>query len=554
MDAGTPRTVRAPRGPELTCRGWLQEAALRMLMNNLDPEVAEAPDKLVVYGGTGKAARSWEDFDRIVETLKRLGDEETMLVQSGRVVGVFPTHRMAPRVLIANSLLVPEWGTWDEFRRLEALGLTMYGQMTAGSWIYIGTQGIVQGTYETFAAIADQRFGGSLTGRLVLTAGLGGMGGAQPLAVTLNGGVALCIEVDGEHIDRRIRERYLDERIDDLDEAIARVEQARTDGEAVSVGVLGNAAEVLPELLERGFAPDVVTDQTSAHDPLVGYIPQGFSVEGAEDLREVHPDRYIDLARQSIVRHVQAMIEFKARGAEVFDYGNALRTEARTGGLQNAFDYPGFVEAYVRPLFCRGIGPFRWAALSGDPADIAVTDQAMRELFPDNERLQRWLDGAQQRIAFQGLPARICWIGHGDRHRAGLRFNELVASGEVSAPIVIGRDHLDSGSVASPYRETEGMRDGSDAIADWPVLNAMLNVASGAAWVALHHGGGVGIGRSIHSGAQVVADGTEEGALRLERVLWNDPGTGVMRHAHAGYDIAIDAARSGGLDLPGVTG
>ena len=553
MDAGTPRTVRAPRGPELTCRGWLQEAALRMLMNNLDPEVAEAPDRLVVYGGTGKAARSWEDFDRIVETLRRLGDEETMLVQSGRVVGVFPTHRMAPRVLIANSLLVPEWGTWDEFRRLEALGLTMYGQMTAGSWIYIGSQGIVQGTYETFAAIADQRFGGSLTGRLVLTAGLGGMGGAQPLAVTLNGGVALCIEVDGEHIDRRIRERYLDERIDDLDEAIARVEQARTDGEAVSVGVLGNAAEVLPALLERGFAPDVVTDQTSAHDPLVGYIPQGFSVEGAEDLREVHPDRYIDLARQSIVRHVQAMIEFKARGAEVFDYGNALRTEARTGGLANAFDYPGFVEAYVRPLFCRGIGPFRWAALSGDPADIAVTDQAMRELFPENEKLQRWLDGAQERIAFQGLPARICWIGHGDRHRAGLRFNELVASGEVSAPIVIGRDHLDSGSVASPYRETEGMRDGSDAIADWPVLNAMLNVASGAAWVALHHGGGVGIGRSIHSGAQVVADGTDEGALRLERVLWNDPGTGVMRHAHAGYDIAIDAARSGGLDLPGVS-
>jgi urocanate hydratase len=554
MDAGTPRTVRAPHGPELTCRGWLQEAALRMLMNNLDPDVAEDPDRLVVYGGTGKAARSWEDFDRIVETLRRLGDEETMLVQSGRVVGVFPTHRMAPRVLIANSLLVPEWGTWDEFRRLEALGLTMYGQMTAGSWIYIGSQGIVQGTYETFAAIADQRFGGTLKGRLVLTAGLGGMGGAQPLAVTLNGGVALCVEVDGEHIDRRIRERYLDERIDDLGEAVARAEEARASGEAVSIGVLGNAAEVLPELLERGFLPDIVTDQTSAHDPLVGYIPQGFSVDGAEDLREVHPDRYIDLARQSIVRHVQAMIEFKARGAEVFDYGNALRTEARTGGLQNAFDYPGFVEAYVRPLFCRGIGPFRWAALSGDPNDIAVTDQAMRELFPDNERLQRWLDGAQQRIAFQGLPARICWIGHGDRHRAGLRFNELVASGEVSAPIVIGRDHLDSGSVASPYRETEGMRDGSDAIADWPVLNAMLNVASGAAWVALHHGGGVGIGRSIHSGAQVVADGTEEGALRVERVLWNDPGTGVMRHAHAGYDIAIDAARSGGLDLPGVTG
>jgi urocanate hydratase len=548
-----PPVVRAPRGTELTCKGWLQEAALRMLMNNLDPDVAEAPEKLVVYGGTGKAARSWEDFHKIVATLKRLGDEETMLVQSGRVVGVFPTHRLAPRVLLANSLLVPEWGTWEEFRRLEAMGLTMYGQMTAGSWIYIGSQGIVQGTYETFAAIAEQRFGGSLKGRIVLTAGLGGMGGAQPLAVTLNGGVALCVEIDADHIDRRIRERYCDERYDDIDEAIARVEEARANGEAVSIGLLGNAAEVLPALLERNFLPDIVTDQTSAHDPLVGYIPVGFSVEGAEDLREVHPDKYIDLARQSIVRHVQAMIEFKARGAEVFDYGNALRTEARNGGLANAFDYPGFVEAYVRPLFCRGIGPFRWAALSGDPNDIAVTDNAMRELFPDNERLQRWLDGAQEKIAFQGLPARICWIGHGDRHRAGLRFNELVASGDVSAPLVIGRDHLDSGSVASPYRETEGMMDGSDAIADWPVLNAMLNVASGAAWVALHHGGGVGIGRSIHSGAQVVADGTEEGAFRVERVLWNDPGTGVMRHAHAGYDIAKQAAKSGGLDLPGIT-
>ncbi|MGI9187265.1 MAG: urocanate hydratase [Gaiellales bacterium] len=548
-----PPVVRAPRGTELTCKGWLQEAALRMLMNNLDPDVAEAPEKLVVYGGTGKAARSWEDFHQIVATLKRLENDETMLVQSGRAVGVFRTHELAPRVLLANSLLVPEWGTWEEFRRLEAMGLTMYGQMTAGSWIYIGSQGIVQGTYETFAAIAEQRFGGSLKGRVVLTAGLGGMGGAQPLAVTLNGGVALCVEIDADHIDRRIRERYCDERYDDIDEAIARVEEARVNGEAVSIGLLGNAAEVLPALLERNFLPDIVTDQTSAHDPLVGYIPVGFSVEGAEDLREVHPDKYIDLARQSIVRHVQAMIEFKERGAEVFDYGNALRTEARTGGLKNAFDYPGFVEAYVRPLFCRGIGPFRWAALSGDPNDIAVTDDAMRDLFPDNERLQRWLDGAQERIAFQGLPARICWIGHGDRHRAGLRFNELVASGDVSAPLVIGRDHLDSGSVASPYRETEGMMDGSDAIADWPVLNAMLNVASGAAWVALHHGGGVGIGRSIHSGAQVVADGTEEGAFRVERVLWNDPGTGVMRHAHAGYDIAKQAAKSGGLDLPGIT-
>ena len=549
----TPPVVRAPRGTELTCKGWLQEAALRMLMNNLDPDVAEAPEKLVVYGGTGKAARSWPDFHQIVATLKRLEDDETMLVQSGRVVGVFPTHRLAPRVLLANSLLVPEWGTWEEFRRLEAMGLTMYGQMTAGSWIYIGSQGIVQGTYETFAAIAEQRFGGSLKGRIVLTAGLGGMGGAQPLAITMNGGVALCVEIDSDHIDRRIRERYCDERYDEIDEAIIRVEEARANGEAVSIGLLGNAAEVLPALLDRNFLPDIVTDQTSAHDPLVGYIPVGFSVEGAEDLREVHPDKYIDLARQSIVRHVQAMIEFKHRGAEVFDYGNALRTEARTGGLQNAFDYPGFVEAYVRPLFCRGIGPFRWAALSGDPHDIAVTDAAMRELFPDNERLQRWLDGAQEKIAFQGLPARICWIGHGERHRAGLRFNELVASGDVAAPLVIGRDHLDSGSVASPYRETEGMKDGSDAIADWPVLNAMLNVASGAAWVALHHGGGVGIGRSIHSGAQVVADGTEEGAFRVERVLWNDPGTGVMRHAHAGYASAKQAATSGGLDLPGIT-
>ena len=549
----TPPVVRAPRGTELTCKGWLQEAALRMLMNNLDPDVAEAPEKLVVYGGTGKAARSWPDFHQIVATLKRLEDDETMLVQSGRVVGVFPTHRLAPRVLLANSLLVPEWGTWEEFRRLEAMGLTMYGQMTAGSWIYIGSQGIVQGTYETFAAIAEQRFGGSLKGRIVLTAGLGGMGGAQPLAITMNGGVALCVEIDSDHIDRRIRERYCDERYDDIDEAIIRAEEARANGEAVSIGLLGNAAEVLPALLDRNFLPDIVTDQTSAHDPLVGYIPVGFSVEGAEDLREVHPDKYIDLARQSIVRHVQAMIEFKHRGAEVFDYGNALRTEARNGGLANAFDYPGFVEAYVRPLFCRGIGPFRWAALSGDPNDIAVTDAAMRELFPDNERLQRWLDGAQEKIAFQGLPARICWIGHGERHLAGLRFNELVRSGEVTAPLVIGRDHLDSGSVASPYRETEGMKDGSDAIADWPVLNAMLNVASGAAWVALHHGGGVGIGRSIHSGAQVVADGTEEGAFRVERVLWNDPGTGVMRHAHAGYDSAKQAAKSGGLDLPGIT-
>ena len=545
--------IHAPHGTELTCKGWLQEAALRMLMNNLDPDVAEDPKNLVVYGGTGKAARTWADYHLLIETLRRLENDETMLVQSGRPVGVFRTHELAPRVLIANSLLVPDWADWETFRGLEAQGLTMFGQMTAGSWIYIGSQGIVQGTYETFGAIAEQRFGGSLRGRIVLTAGLGGMGGAQPLAVTMNEGIALCVEVDQWRIGRRLETRYLDEQADDIDDAIARAEAARNEGRSVSIGLLGNAAEVLPELIARGFAPDVVTDQTSAHDPLVGYVPAGWSLADAAALRESDPSRYVDLARESMARHCAAMVEFADRGAEVFDYGNNLRTEARDAGFARAFDYPGFVPAYIRPLFCRGIGPFRWAALSGNPADIAATDSAMSELFPENAGLQRWLTSARERIAFQGLPARICWIGEGERHRAGLRFNELVASGEVEAPIVIGRDHLDAGSVASPYRETESMRDGSDAIADWPILNALLTTSSGAAWVAVHHGGGVGIGRSIHAGAQVVADGTADGAFRVERVLTNDPGTGVMRHAHAGYESAIEHAKTSGVDLPGIT-
>jgi urocanate hydratase len=522
-----------------------------MLMNNLDPDVAEDPANLVVYGGTGKAARTWADFHQIVATLRRLEDDETLLVQSGRPVAVFRTHAFAPRVLIANSLLVPDWADWETFRELEAAGLTMFGQMTAGSWIYIGSQGIVQGTYETFAAIAEQRFGGSLAGRVVLTAGLGGMGGAQPLAVTMNGGVALCVEVDPQRIERRLQTRYLDVRADDLDDALAQVEQARSERVALSVGLAGNAAEVLPELVRRGFRPDVVTDQTAAHDPLVGYVPAGFSLADAAELRASDPARYVDEARRSMAVHCAAMVDFKAAGSEVFDYGNNLRAEARTGGFAHAFDYPGFVPAYVRPLFCRGIGPFRWAALSGEPDDIAATDRAVAELFPENERLLRWLEQAREKIAFQGLPARICWLGYGERHRAGLRFNELVASGELQAPIVIGRDHLDSGSVASPYRETEAMRDGSDAIADWPILNALLNVASGAAWVAVHHGGGVGIGRSIHAGAQVVADGTADGALRLERVLVNDPGTGVVRHASAGYKEALDVVERTGLDFLG---
>jgi urocanate hydratase len=521
-----------------------------MLCNNLDPEVAERPDDLVVYGGTGRAARDWRSFDRIVETLRRLRDDETLLVQSGKPVGVFRTHSFAPRVLLANSLLVPAWATWEEFRELEAAGLTMYGQMTAGSWIYIGTQGILQGTYETFAAIAEVTGWPSLAGRIVLTAGLGGMGGAQPLAVTMNGGVALCVEVDPERIERRLATGYLDERAEDLADAIERVEAAARDGRALSVGLLGNAAEVLPELLAMGFRPDVVTDQTSAHDPLGGYVPAGVDAGDAPAARADDPDGYVKQARESMATHCEAMVGFQRAGAQVFDYGNNLRGEARTAGFADAFAYPGFVPAYIRPLFCRGKGPFRWVALSGDEADIFRTDQAVIDLFRYDEHLVRWLRMAQQRVHFQGLPARICWLGYGERHLAGLAFNELVERGEVSAPIVIGRDHLDAGSVASPYRETEAMADGSDAIADWPILNALLNTASGASWVSVHHGGGVGIGRSIHAGVVVVADGGDEARRRLELVLTNDPGTGVMRHADAGYPIAADTARAGGMDLP----
>jgi urocanate hydratase len=545
-----PRTVRAPRGTSLTTKGWLQEAALRCLMNNLDPEVAEHPEDLVVYGGTGRAARSWEAFDAIVRSLTALEDDETLLVQSGKPVGVFRTHPMAPRVLIANSLLVPDWADWETFRELEGAGLTMYGQMTAGSWIYIGTQGILQGTYQTFAAIAEKRFAGTLEGTLTLTAGLGGMGGAQPLAVTMNGGVALCVEIDLEHIQRRIETGYLDTIARSLDEAVEMAVAARTQRRALSIGVVGNAAEVFPELLRRGVEIDVVTDQTSAHDPLGGYIPIGVEVHEAPKMRDKDPGWYVEQARDSMAKHCAAMVGFMKAGSEVFDYGNNLRGEARLGGFEDAFAYPGFVPAYIRPLFAEGKGPFRWVALSGDPADIAATDRAVRELFPEDRALQRWLDLAEERVAFQGLPARICWLGYGERDKAGLAFNELVRTGEVSAPIVIGRDHLDSGSVASPYRETEAMLDGSDAIADWPILNALLNTASGAAWVAVHHGGGVGIGKSIHAGAQVVADGTDDGAFRLERVLTNDPGTGVMRHADAGYDRAIEAAHERGVRIP----
>ncbi len=545
-----PRVVRAPRGSRLRTRGWLQEAALRCLMNNLDPEVAERPEDLVVYGGRGKAARDWAAFDAIVAALERLGDDETLLVQSGKPVGVFRTHEMAPRVLIANSLLVPDWANWETFWELEAAGLTMYGQMTAGSWIYIGTQGILQGTYETFAAIAEQRFGGTLRGTLTLTAGLGGMGGAQPLAITMNEGVALVVEVDPRRIERRVETRYLDEACADLDEALDRALAAVAEGRPLSVGVLGNAADVYPELLRRGVPVDIVTDQTSAHDPRNGYVPRGVTLAEAEELRRRDPDGYVKAARDSMAVHCAAMVGFLRGGAEVFDYGNNLRGEARAGGFADAFAYPGFVPAYLRELFCAGKGPFRWVALSGDPADIHATDAALRRLFPEHRSLHRWLDLAAERVAFQGLPARICWLGYGERHRAGLVFNDLVASGAVAAPIVIGRDHLDAGSVASPYRETEAMADGSDAIADWPILNALLNTASGAAWVAVHHGGGVGMGKSIHAGAQVVADGTAAGALRLERVLTNDPGTGVMRHADAGYATARRIAARRGLRLP----
>ena len=543
------RVVRAPRGAELSCLGWPQEGAMRMLMNNLDPEVAERPAELVVYGGTGRAARSWEAFDAIVRELKRLQGDQTLLVQSGKPVGVFDTHEWAPRVLIANSLLVPEWATWDEFRRLEALGLTMYGQMTAGSWIYIGTQGILQGTYETFAAVARKRFGGTLAGTITLTAGLGGMGGAQPLAITLNGGVAICIEADAERIQRRLDHGYLDVRALDLEDALRLALEAKTKKRPLSIGLHGNAAEVLPGLAARGFDVDVVTDQTSAHDPL-SYIPAGVSAEDAQELRLDDPDGYVRRARESMARHVDAMIDFLDHGAEVFDYGNSLRAEAKLGGSTRAFEFPGFVPAYIRPLFCEGKGPFRWVALSGDPEDIAVTDRAMVEEFSDDAALVRWITAAREKVTFQGLPARICWLGYGERARAGLRFNELVRSGAVKAPIVIGRDHLDSGSVASPYRETEAMLDGSDAIADWPILNALLNTSSGASWVSVHHGGGVGIGRSIHAGMVVVADGSAEAARKLERVLTNDPGTGVMRHADAGYERAIEVARERGIHIP----
>ena len=543
------RPVRAARGTSISALGWPQEAALRMLQNNLDPEVAERPDDLVVYGGTGRAARDWRSFDALIRTLTTLKADETMLVQSGRPVGVLQTHEWAPRVLIANSNLVPDWATWPEFRRLEALGLTMYAQMTAGSWIYIGTQGILQGTYETFAAIATKRFGGTLAGTLTLTSGAGGMGGAQPLAVTMNDGVCLCVDVDPTRLQRRVDQRYLDEWTDDLDDALARVGQAKKDREALSVGLLGNAATILPEILRRGVDVDIVTDQTSAHDPL-SYLPEGIDLADWHDYAEKKPEEFTDRARESIVRHVEAMVGFLDNGAEVFDYGNSLRGEAQLGGYPRAFEYPGFVPAYIRPLFCEGKGPFRWAALSGDPADIAATDKAVLDLFPENDLLRRWITKAQDRVAFQGLPARICWLGYQERDKAGAAFNELVASGAVKAPLVIGRDHLDSGSVASPYRETEAMLDGSDAIADWPLLNALVNTASGASWVSIHHGGGVGIGRSIHAGQVCVADGTVLAGEKLRRVLTNDPATGVLRHVDAGYEIADETAERTGLRIP----
>ena len=546
MSISTP--IRAARGRQLSTRGWQQEAALRMLCNNLDPEVAERPEDLVVYGGTGKAARDWPAFHAIVAALRRLKDDETLLVQSGKPVGIFRTHEYAPRVLIANSLLVPRWATWETFWELERLGLIMYGQMTAGSWIYIGSQGILQGTYETFGALATQRFDGTLRGRIVLTSGLGGMGGAQPLAVTMNEGVALCVEVDEARIERRLRTHYLDRATAKLDEAVAWAEEARARNAPASIGLVGNAAEVYPELLRRGFEPDVVTDQTSAHDPLRGYIPAPLTVREAAELRERDPLEYLEMVKQSVRDLVGAMLGFRRKGIETFDYGNNLRGQALEAGVTDAFDIPGFVPAYIRPLFCEGKGPFRWVALSGEPEDIYGTDRAVMETLPENEPLHRWLRLARQRVQFQGLPARICWLGYGEREKVGLRFNEMVKSGELAAPIVIGRDHLDAGSVASPYRETERMRDGSDAIADWPILNALVNTAAGASWVSVHHGGGVGIGNSIHAGMVVVADGTEAMADRLQRVLTTDPGMGVIRHADAGYETAIDFAREHGID------
>ncbi|MFX0539117.1 urocanate hydratase [Ornithinimicrobium sp. Y1847] len=543
------RPVRAARGTRLTARSWATEAPLRMLMNNLDPEVAERPDDLVVYGGTGRAARDWRSFDAMVRTLTSLREDETMLVQSGRPVGVFTTHEWAPRVLIANSNLVGDWATWPEFRRLEHLGLTMYGQMTAGSWIYIGTQGILQGTYETFAAVAAKRYAGSLAGTLTLTGGCGGMGGAQPLAVTLNGGTCLIVDVDEARLRRRVKSRYLDEVADSLDAAVERVRAAKAAREAVSVGVVGNAAEVFPELLRRGVEIDIVTDQTSAHDPL-SYLPTGIDLADWAEYAEKKPEEFTDRAQESMARHVEAMVGFMDAGAEVFDYGNSIRDEARQGGFERAFEFPGFVPAYIRPLFCEGKGPFRWVALSGEEKDIHATDQAVMDLFPENDHLQKWLRGAKDKVAFEGLPARICWLGYGERDRAGVRFNEMVANGEVSAPIVIGRDHLDCGSVASPYRETEAMADGSDAIADWPLLNALVNTASGASWVSLHHGGGVGIGRSLHAGQVSVADGTDLARQKLERVLTNDPGMGVIRHVDAGYEEAEQVADERGVRVP----
>ena len=549
-----PRTIRAPRGTEISCRGWQQEAALRMLMNNLDPEVAERPEQLIVYGGIGKAARNWECYDAIVDTLRRLGNDETLLVQSGKPVGVFRTHENAPRVLIANSNLVPHWATWDEFRRLDALGLTMYGQMTAGSWIYIGTQGILQGTYECFAAVAKQHFGDSLRNRLVVTAGLGGMGGAQPLAATMNDGTCLVAEVDRTRIQRRLDKRYLDEEAPSLDAAIDRALAARDAGEAISIGVVANAVDLLDALIARGIVPDVLTDQTSAHDELTGYVPMGMSFEEALALRESNPGKYVELSYETMARHMRGMIELQRGGAVTFDYGNNLRGQALKAGVEDAFEVGGFVPLFIRPLFCEGKGPFRWAVLSGDPNDLRVTDEAILELFPNDAALHRWVRMAQERVEFQGLPARICWLGYGERDKAGLLFNRLVAEGKVSAPIVIGRDHLDAGSVASPNRETEAMKDGSDAIADWPILNALLNTSCGATWVSVHHGGGVGIGYSLHAGMVVVADGTQAAAERLQRVLTADPGTGVMRHADAGYERGIEVARERGVDLPMVRG
>ena len=544
-----PRPVIAPRGTELSCANWQIEAPYRMLQNNLDPDVAERPDDLVVYGGTGRAARSWDAYDAMLRTMRTMKPDETMLVQSGKPVGVFRTHEWAPRVLLANSNLVGDWATWDEFRRLEQMGLTMYGQMTAGSWIYIGTQGILQGTYECFAEIARRKFNGTLAGTITLTAGLGGMGGAQPLAVTMNDGVALCIDVDAWRVNRRVETRYLDEVADSLEDAVARCIKAKAEKRRLSVGVVGNAADMFPKLLQMGFPADIVTDQTSAHDPL-SYMPNDLSDDAAQEMLKKNPEEFIRRSRAAMAAHCQAMVGFMDAGAEVFDYGNSLRREAQLGGYDRAFDYPGFLPAYIRPLFCEGRGPFRWVALSGDPADIAATDKAVLEEFPDDDGLHKWMRLAKERVAFQGLPARICWLGYGERHRLGLRFNEMVRKGQLKAPIVIGRDHLDSGSVASPYRETEAMIDGSDAIADWPLLNALVNTAAGATWVSIHHGGGVGIGRSIHAGMVAVADGTDLAAEKLSRVLLSDPGMGVIRHADAGYQRAIDVADERGVRLP----